>query len=144
MIFGAFLKVIVIVQVGVDAVCLKFISTEPDKAINLIISNRLISLIDAFPGSGERSVAAGGVLERFVGEFHAARSEDEPELLLVKEGQMVFTPPMIDHGMKFPEDTVFLTLSRNPRDQATYEADVVRVDMLDDSDTISWRPEDDD
>ena len=70
-------------------------------------------------------------------------SEDEPEMLLVKEGQMVFTPPMIDHGMKFPEDTVFLTLSRNPRDQATYEADVVRVDMLDDTGTISWRPEDD-
>ena len=68
---------------------------------------------------------------------------DEPEMLLVKQGQMVFTPPMIDHGMKFPEDTVFLTLSRNPRDQATYEADVVRVDMLDDAGTISWRPEDD-
>jgi len=70
-------------------------------------------------------------------------NEDEPEMLLVKQGQMVFTPPMIDHGMKFPEDTVFLTLSRNPRDQATYEADVVRVDMLDDTGTISWRPKDD-
>jgi len=71
-------------------------------------------------------------------------STEEPEMLLVKQGQMVFTPPMIDHGMKFPEDTVFLTLSRNPRDQATYEADVVRVDMLDDAGSITWRPEDDD
>ncbi len=71
-------------------------------------------------------------------------SEDEPEMLLVKTGQMMFTPPMIDHGMKFPEDTVFLTLSRNPRDQATYEADVVRVNMLDDAGSISWRPGDDD
>ncbi len=70
-------------------------------------------------------------------------STEEPEMLLVRQGEMVFTPPMIDHGMKFPEDTVFLTLSRNPRDQATYEADVVRVDMLDDSDSISWRPGDD-
>jgi len=70
-------------------------------------------------------------------------SEEAPEMLKVLAGQMVFTPPMIDHGMKFPEDTVFLTLSRNPRDQATYEADVVRVDMLDDAGTISWRPEDD-
>ena len=69
-------------------------------------------------------------------------STEEPEMLLVKQGQMVFTPPMIDHGMKFPEDTVFLTLSRNPRDQATYEADVVRVDMLDDAGSITWRPED--
>ena len=69
-------------------------------------------------------------------------STEEPEMLLVKQGQMVFTPPMIDHGMKFPEDTVFLTLSRNPRDQATYEADVVRVDMLDDAGSITWKPED--
>jgi len=58
-------------------------------------------------------------------------SDQEPECLLVKAGGMVFTPPMVDHGMKFPEDTTFLTLSRNPRDQASYEADVVRVDMLD-------------
>jgi len=73
--------------------------------------------------------------------YHRTTGSDaEPEMLLVKEGQMVFTPPMIDHGMKFSEDTVFLTLSRNPRDQATYEADVVRVDMLDDTDSISWRP----
>ena len=45
--------------------------------------------------------------------------------------------------MKFPEDTVFLTLSRNPRDQETYEADVVRINMLDDTDCVSWRPETD-
>jgi dTDP-4-dehydrorhamnose 3,5-epimerase-like enzyme len=70
-------------------------------------------------------------------------SADEPEMLLVKEGQMAFTPPMVDHGMKFPEDTVFLTLSRNPRDQDTYEADVVRINMLDDSGSVSWRPEKD-
>ena len=70
-------------------------------------------------------------------------SETKPEMLLVKEGQMAFTPPMVDHGMKFPEDTVFLTLSRNPRDQATYEADVVRINMLDDTGYVSWRPEDD-
>jgi len=78
-------------------------------------------------------------------EYHhrPTGSDDEPDVLLVHAGQMVFTPPMIDHGMKFPEDTVFLTLSRNPRDQATYEADVVRVDMLDDTGSISWRPEDD-
>ena len=70
-------------------------------------------------------------------------SENKPEMLLVKEGQMAFTPPMVDHGMRFPEDTIFLTLSRNPRDQATYEADVVRINMLDDSGYVSWRPEDD-
>ena len=42
--------------------------------------------------------------------------------------------------MKFSEDTLFLTLSRNPRDQETYEADVVRVDLIDSSGSITWKP----
>ena len=71
-------------------------------------------------------------------------STEEPECLIVKAGEMVFTPPMVDHGMKFPEDTTFLTLSRNPRDQASYEADVVRVDMLDTEGLTSWKPQDKD
>jgi len=71
-------------------------------------------------------------------------STEEPECLIVKTGEMVFTPPMVDHGMKFPEDTTFLTLSRNPRDQASYEADVVRVDMLDTEGLTSWKPQDED
>ena len=69
-------------------------------------------------------------------------SDDEPECLLVKAGEMVFTPPMVEHGMKFPEDTTFLTLSRNPRDQESYEADVVRIDMLNSDGLTSWKPGD--
>ena len=69
-------------------------------------------------------------------------STEDPECLIVKAGEMVFTPPMVDHGMKFPEDTTFLTLSRNHRDQASYEADVVRVDMLDTDGLTSWKPGD--
>ena len=68
-------------------------------------------------------------------------SNQTPETILVNEGEMVFTPPMIDHAMKFPVDTVFLTLSRNPRDQASYEADVVRVDMVSTDGLKSWAPE---
>ena len=68
-------------------------------------------------------------------------SDQEPEVILVNEGEMVFTPPMIDHGMRFPVDTVFLTLSRNPRDQESYEADVVRVDMVSTDGLTSWTPE---
>jgi len=71
-------------------------------------------------------------------------SDAEPEVIVVNEGEMVFTPPMIDHGMKFPVDTVFLTLSRNPRDQETYEADVVRVDFVSTEGLTSWKPEDGD
>ena len=74
--------------------------------------------------------------------YHRPTGSDfDPEMLEVKQGQMVFTPPMVDHGMKFPEDTVFLTLSRNPRDQLAYESDVVRINMLDETNSITWRPE---
>ena len=69
-------------------------------------------------------------------------SDGEPEILLVRKGEMVFTPPMVDHGMRFPEDTVFLTLSRNPRDQESYEADVVRVDMVAAEGLTTWKPGD--
>ena len=40
-------------------------------------------------------------------------STAEPERILVKAGQMVFTPPMIEHSMVFVTETTFLTLDRN-------------------------------
>ena len=70
------------------------------------------------------------------------KSEKKPELLIVEKGKMVFTPPLVEHCMKFDVDTLFLTLSRNPRDQETYEKDVVRVKLIDPTDTISWEPGD--
>ena len=54
-------------------------------------------------------------------------SSGKPEKVLVKTGELFFTPPMVDHAMVFPEDTVFLTLGRNSRSQEVYEADVVRI-----------------
>jgi dTDP-4-dehydrorhamnose 3,5-epimerase-like enzyme len=57
-------------------------------------------------------------------------STSEPEILTVGKGAMVWTPPLVDHAMKFTSDTLFLTLGRNPRDQETYEADVVRITPL--------------
>jgi quercetin dioxygenase-like cupin family protein len=57
-------------------------------------------------------------------------SEGEAEFLLVKAGQMVFTPPMVEHAMKFLEDTVFVTLDSNSRDQESYERDLVRIELI--------------
>jgi quercetin dioxygenase-like cupin family protein len=82
------------------------------------------------------------VLEGCIEYYHRPTgSAEEPKVLVVKEGQMVFTPPMVDHGMKFPVDTRFLTLSRNPRDQASYEADVVRISMVDTAGLATWKPD---
>ena len=68
-------------------------------------------------------------------------SNQKPETIVVNEGEMVFTPPLVDHGMKFSVDTVFLTLSRNPRDQKSYEADVVRINMVSPDGLKSWTPD---
>ncbi|WP_269606550.1 cupin domain-containing protein [Prochlorococcus marinus] len=47
--------------------------------------------------------------------------------LIIKENQMFFTPPMVDHAMVFDKKTKFLTWSRNSRLQEFYEADVFRI-----------------
>ena len=57
-------------------------------------------------------------------------SKESPQEVLVKEGQMFFTPPMVEHAMVFHKDTVFLTLGGNSRVQSEYEADLVRVDLI--------------
>ncbi len=82
------------------------------------------------------------VIDGSIEYFHRVTgSKKEPEKFLVQKGQMVFTPPMVDHAMKFHEDTIFLTLSRNPRDQETYEKDVIRINMIDNKGLISWSPD---
>lgn len=57
-------------------------------------------------------------------------SSASPESLIVKQGQMIFTPAMVEHAMRFTEESVFLALSGNPRDQVSYEEDLVRVELF--------------
>lgn len=59
-----------------------------------------------------------------------AGSKAEPEKTIAKAGDMVFTPPLVEHADRFLEDTVLLVLSRNSRDQNAYENDVVRVELI--------------
>ena len=67
-------------------------------------------------------------------------SDKKTELLIAEKESMIFTPPLVEHCMKFPEETLFLTLSRNSRDQKTYEEDVVRVNLINESEYITWKP----
>ncbi len=57
-------------------------------------------------------------------------SKEPPKRVMVKKGELFFTPPLVDHAMLFPEDTTFLVLGRNSRAQEVYEADVVRIPAL--------------
>ena len=57
-------------------------------------------------------------------------SRKKPKHVRIKAGQLFFSPPLVEHAMVFPVDTVFLTLSRNKRDQKHYEDDLVRVKLV--------------
>ena len=57
-------------------------------------------------------------------------SSESPKHVRVEAGQMFFTPAMTDHAMIFPEDTTFINLAHNPRDQHSYEDDIVRVQLV--------------
>ena len=65
--------------------------------------------------------------------YRPADSTNPPIHLTILPGQMVYTPAMVVHRTDFPEDTTCVTLSGSPRDQANYEADVVRVELPIDS-----------
>ena len=66
--------------------------------------------------------------------YRPTGTKGAPEVLRIEAGEMVFTPPMEDHATVFLEDCQMLVVSRNPRDQESYEADVVRVQLLDPAD----------
>jgi dTDP-4-dehydrorhamnose 3,5-epimerase-like enzyme len=57
-------------------------------------------------------------------------SKEIPEPVRYVENQMFFTPPMVEHALKFAEDTIMVSISKRPRDSESHESDVVRVDFL--------------
>jgi len=62
--------------------------------------------------------------------YRPVNSDQEPMKLLIKTGQVFYTPPMVEHAMVFPEDTIFLTLGGGTRLHEDYEDDLVRVKIV--------------
>ena len=54
----------------------------------------------------------------------------EIEHASMKAGDMVFSDSLIIHAFRFTKDTELLAFSRNPRNQACYEEDTVRVELI--------------
>ena len=61
--------------------------------------------------------------------YRPANSTEKPMKVTIRRGQMFFTPPLLEHAMVFREDTDFLCLGKNARDQETYEKDITRVEL---------------
>jgi hypothetical protein len=62
--------------------------------------------------------------------YRPTGSQEAPRLVRISKGQLFFTPPMLEHAMCFAEDTEFLCLGRNSREQTSYEADITRVPLI--------------
>lgn len=71
------------------------------------------------------------VLEGSIEYYHRPVGSEEAHMEVIKKGQMFFTPPLVEHAMVFPEDSVFLAFGRNSRQQESYEGDLVRVQFID-------------
>ena len=62
--------------------------------------------------------------------YRPTNSDKEPIKILIIAGQVFYTPPMVEHAMVFPEDTIFLTLGGGTRLHEDYENDLVRVNLV--------------
>ena len=50
--------------------------------------------------------------------------------IIINKGELFFTPPMIDHAMKFLSYTEFLTLGRGSRSKINYDEDTKKIDLI--------------
>ncbi len=64
--------------------------------------------------------------------YHRAVGDANPPTeVRVVPGDMIYTPPKVEHAMKFLTDSTFIAFGGRPRDQESYEADLVRVKLID-------------
>jgi dTDP-4-dehydrorhamnose 3,5-epimerase-like enzyme len=62
--------------------------------------------------------------------FKKTNSDEKIKKKIVKKRELLFTGPVVDHAMFYTEETEIIVLSKNPRDQKTYEEDTVRIDFM--------------
>ena len=58
------------------------------------------------------------------------RNPEKKQVLKVRPGDIVYTPPLIAHAQKFTEDSVFLALSSRQREQGKYEQDTLAYQVI--------------
>ena len=50
--------------------------------------------------------------------------------IILRTGDLIYTPPMVAHAMEFLDDSVFLALATEPRDQKHYENDTTKIELI--------------
>ncbi|MBL61089.1 MAG: hypothetical protein CMI85_03060 [Candidatus Pelagibacter sp.] len=65
--------------------------------------------------------------------YRKTGNKEKPNKKIVNEKDLLYTGNLIDHAMYYIEETEILVVSKNPRDQKTYEEDTVRIDFMNDN-----------
>ena len=65
-------------------------------------------------------------------ESHSCDVQDpsKKQVLRVRPGDVVYTPPLIAHAQRFTEDSIFLALSTRQREQGKYEQDTLAFQVI--------------
>ena len=63
--------------------------------------------------------------------YKSLNDNGELNRLKVDQGQTLFTPPLECHVTFFLENTELLVISKNARDQKSYEKDTIRISLID-------------
>jgi len=58
------------------------------------------------------------------------RDPEKKQMLKVRPGDIVYTPPLTVHAQKFTEDSVFLALSTRQREHGKYEDDTIAFPLI--------------
>ena len=58
------------------------------------------------------------------------KKQARKQSVILNPGDLVYTPAMTAHAMEFLEDSVFLALTTQKRDQKNYENDTVRITLV--------------
>ncbi|HJO14176.1 MAG: cupin domain-containing protein [Pelagibacteraceae bacterium] len=71
------------------------------------------------------------VLKGKIAYYHRKHgTKSKPKKIIINKGELFFTPPMIDHAMKFLSYTEFLTLGRGSRSKINYDEDTKKIDLI--------------
>ena len=71
------------------------------------------------------------VLKGKIAYYHRRHGiKTKPKKIIINEGELFFTPPMVDHAMKFLSYTEFLTLGRGSRFKIDYDKDTNKIDLI--------------
>ena len=57
-------------------------------------------------------------------------TEKKIKKMIINKGDLFFTPPMVDHAMKFSEYTEFITLGRGSRTKINYDKDTHKIILI--------------